>query len=267
MCAAVGVGDRARLVDAALQRRAPARVAADEADRPVAGARRQRQRAEPHELGPQDLRLAGADPRGDLGAAQNRAASRSTAGCRAGSSAARSTRRNGLVCTITPGAGPVGLDPDRPRGTCAAPNRRRSSCQVIEPVEQRNHQPRRRPDPLQRGMQAGRLGRDEQHLDGCSRRAVRRGVGGEVAEPDALAPRGRSALIASAVAPRRRPHVGPCRRGQRRRRGTRRLRPAREPRSASWAAGCQSPRYMLGPSAAGRHRPPRPQGTYSIVAR
>ena len=84
---------------------------------------------------------------------------------RPASSLAMSTSRNGLVCTTTPGCGPVGLDADRAGEHRVGAEALAQHGDVIEPVEQRQHQLRLRRDPLQRGLQPGGLGGDDQHVD------------------------------------------------------------------------------------------------------
>ena len=91
-----------------------------------------------------------------------------------------STRAPGLVCTITPGDGRSDSIRMTAAATRSAPKRAAQHVEVLEPVEQRDHQPGRGRHALQRLGQPGRLGGHEQHVDRLGELGHDRRVGGEV---------------------------------------------------------------------------------------
>ena len=99
------------------------------------------------------------------------------------------------------GLGAIGLDADRPREHGIVTEALAQNGDVVEAVQQRQHQPGLRHDALQRRLQPGGLRGDDQHVHRLLQASNRARMGDELAEADAVnaQPAGE---IASAVASR-----------------------------------------------------------------
>ncbi len=86
------------------------------------------------------------------------------------------------MCTTTPGCGRSASTRIEPASTDPGAKRSRSTREVVEPVEQRQHDARLDRDALQRARQAGGLGRDDQRVDRLLQSRERARARDEVAE-------------------------------------------------------------------------------------
>ena len=117
-------------------------------------------------------------------AARRSAATGSSCARRPASALASSTRRNGLVCTTSPG--PTRSDSTRiERRHGAVAEALAQHGEVVEAVEQRDDELGLDLDPLQRRAERGRLGGDEQRVHGLVEAARDVRAGGEVAQAHA----------------------------------------------------------------------------------
>ncbi len=145
-----------------------------------------------------------------------------------------------------PGRGALGADADRRRDG-ARPEALAQHRDVVDPVEQRHHEPRRAADPRQRGLQRGGLGGDHQHVDVVVQARGDRGRDDELAQADAGQPQA-APWRSPPPSPRARRPSWPRPHGPARRRGTRRRRRVRAPPRAPYGAEPTSGRPLVTPS-------------------
>ena len=126
--------------------------------------------------------------RAGIPAAANLAASRSSIGRAPGTVAGELDPHGWAGLHDHAGLGSVGLDPDRPCGDRVVAETVAQALHVIEPVEHRDDELRLGLDPLERGVQPVRLGRDDEHAGRRAEGRARIRVRGELAEQHAGQP-------------------------------------------------------------------------------